>query len=353
MRIGVLTFHEIFNPGAFYQTLGTVALLRDLGHEAVVIHYTTPAHRFSAGRVLRNWRLWRHPIMVCELFGRHRAYQEALVQFPLSPRLDMSDSIADLGLDAILIGADVVWDFLTPHLGQDPVYFGAGLEGMPVYAWAASCGTASANADVPGYIQPGLPGLTAITVRDTNTQRFAERMGRSAERIPDPALQLWNRLPDLGRPLDQPYLLVYMSHDFKDTRTIASIRRYAQARGLRIVAVCYRHAWVSDNVITIGPGVWLQYVRHAEAFLTNTFHGTLFAAMTGVPIAIDLRGAVRLKALDAVSDLGLRDQEIGEGGDVESLLARSPSPDVMHDRLSGLVAQGRSALISLLEHPSA
>ena len=46
MKIGILTFHEVYNPGAFLQALGTFNLLKSLGHDPQIIDYTSPAHRF-------------------------------------------------------------------------------------------------------------------------------------------------------------------------------------------------------------------------------------------------------------------------------------------------------------------
>ena len=47
MKIGILTFHEVFNPGAFLQALATQRLVESLGHEAKIIDYTPAAHRYS------------------------------------------------------------------------------------------------------------------------------------------------------------------------------------------------------------------------------------------------------------------------------------------------------------------
>ncbi len=277
MKIGILTFHEIYNPGAYLQTMGTVTLLRELGHEPMVIDYTPPAHRFSALSILKNWRLWRHPRHIYELFGRNRAFEQARARMPLSRKLLTHAAVEALRLDAVLIGADIVWDYATPYLGQDPVYFGHHLNAERKIAFAVSCGSIPADHPEPAFVRRGVAALHAVAVRDTNTQAFVRRLGREPALVCDPAFHLDARDWPLPAPRTEPYMLVYGPPRHFPAPIQDQARRYAQANGLKLIAVCYRQNWVDANDICIGPEQWLAYIRHAKRVLTSTFHGTVFS----------------------------------------------------------------------------
>ena len=229
MKVGILTFHEVFNPGAFLQTLGTVSLLRELGHEPVVIDYTSPAHRFTVGKVARNWRLWRHPLMIYELFGRHAAFQKAQELLPRTRKLWTHADIEKEYFDAVVIGADIVWDYVTPNLGRDPVYFGAHLNAPRKIAFAASCGSIPATNEPPQYVKDGLQQFSTILVRDENKLAFVKKQGASGKLICDPAFHL--HVDDWIQPSDTEFnaIVVYGPPQHFTRKTIDVVREYARA----------------------------------------------------------------------------------------------------------------------------
>ena len=329
MKIGILTFHEIYNPGAYLQTMGTVTMLRELGHEPVVIDYTPPAHRFSALSIFKNWRLWRHPRHIYELFGRNRAFEQARSRMPLSPKLLTHEAVQRLSLDAVLIGADIVWDYATSYLGQDPVYFGHHLQADKKIAFAVSCGSIPADHAEPEFVRSGVAALDAIAVRDTNTQAFVRRLGREPALICDPAFHLNSCDWSLSVPQAEPYMLVYgpprhISKSFQE-----QARRYAQANGLKLIAVCYRQHWVDSNDICIGPEQWLAYVRHATCVLTSTFHGTVFSLREGRPVAAIRTEYLSYKTAAMEQRLPIGDIFVEGGGTIsEALNARLDYPDL-------------------------
>jgi len=305
LKIGILTFHEIHNPGAYLQALGTVSLLQELGHDPVLIHYTSPPHRLSPLKILMNWRLWGRPRDLVELLGRHRRFQEEQKRLPLTRRLLTAADVCTEHFDAVLIGADIVWDYQTPYLGRDPIYFGKYLNTPKPIAFAASCGAVPADQVPPDYVKEGIRGMTAIGVRDDNTLRMVERQGRSAELICDPAFHLddahWMTPPV---PQD-PYVLIYGPPRHFAAEDVAEIKAYAKAQQLKIKAVCYRHAWADENDICIGPFEWLGFISAARAVVTSTFHGTIFALKANKPLAIidDPHAGVKLSAMRAELNL--------------------------------------------------
>ena len=335
MKIGILTFHEIYNPGAYLQAMGTFDLLKSMGHQPVVINYTTPAHRFSILQMLRrNWRLAMHPRYLVESNGRHRAFQKALRHFNLTDRFSTHEELEGESFDAVLIGADIVWDYIRPVLGQDPVYFGRHLNTPLKISFAASCGRVPVDNQPPEYVVEGLKEFSAISVRDANTQQMVQKYSeRDAEIICDPAFHL-----DIEKHTEfpnekQPYLLVYMLPGFVRADVVEQVKAYADKHKLKIIAVCYRQKWADENRISIGPQQWLGYIRNASAVVTNTFHGTIFSVKAGVPFVSELNDAIRLKTLTMIDRLQIMDRFLTKDGSVDKILDRPWDVDAVHQRI--------------------
>ena len=353
MRVGILTFHEIYNPGAFLQALGTCTLLREMGHDPWIIHYTSPPHRFSVGRIVKNWRLWRHPVHIVELFGRNAAFQREQVHLPLTQKCLTHEEVSREKFDAVLIGADIVWDYKTPSLGSDPIYFGHHLSANRKISFAASCGALEELNHPPEFVVEGIQSLSAVSVRDENTRRLVHQYGhRDATIICDPAFHLndadWlERLSP--KTLLEPYVLVYMNLREMNRSLIEQVKDYAKKNGLKTVAVCYRHKWVDKNLICISPFEWLSAVHGAQCIVTNTFHGTVFAIKASVPFGVELSSSVRHKAASMIEHLGLQDRVLREPFDVQACMDLSWPVAGVHEKVQVWRSEARTFLEGALD----
>ena len=346
MKVGILTFHEIYNPGAYLQAMGTFSLLESMGHDPVIINYTAPAHRFSLARILRrNWRVWFRPRTVFELYGRNQAFHQAQKYFNRTPLLVTHADLESEIFDAVVIGADIVWDYLRPLLGQDPVYFGDHINAPLKISFAASCGRVPVDNEPPPYVVDGLKKLSSISVRDANTQQMVKKYAnRDSVIVCDPAFHLDIDKHSIAPKEDQPYLLVYMLPNYANARIVEQIKAYAKKKGLKTIAVCYRHKWADENQICIGPQEWLGYIRNASAVVTNTFHGTIFSVKAGVPFVSELNDAIRLKTITMIDRLGIGDRFLSEESSVAEILECPWDVEAVHQRIEDWREDARSFL---------
>lgn len=345
MKVGVLTFHEIYNPGAFLQALGTCTLLREMGHDPWIIDYTAPAHRFSVWPIVKNWRLWRHPVTIAEVFGRHAAFQRAQEHLPCTRKLLTHAEVARERFDAVLIGADIVWDHQNSHLGCDPVYFGKYLNTDCIISFAASCGPVSAQVEPPAYVREGLRQFQSFSVRDENSREFVRRYaGRDATLLCDPAFHLHDERHAAKPTPDGPYLLVYAMPDCLTKPCIERTRAYARKQNWQTVTVCYRQRWADRNHICIGPHEWLGWVQAAEAVVTNTFHGALFSIKSGAQFVVENNEAVRNKLPSLMRSVGLEDRILQPGADVAALLEKPWPVEEGRARIQHLREEARTFL---------
>ena len=310
MRIGILTFHEIYNPGAYLQVYATMKILEAMGHEAVIIDYTSPSHRF------RPWRtLILHPRVLIylwnwiESFGRNRAFADCQRYLNKTPCLITRKQLSLERFDAVLVGSDIVWNYQIPRLGQDSVYFGEGLNTDRLIAFAPSCGALDLSQPVPEFVRRGLPRFHAIAVRDTKTADLVERViERRPEVIADPTVALnINGLPEVHKYEDD-YLLVYTLPGTTDAAIQNAVIDFARKKGLKTVAICYRQNWADENHIYANPFEWLGRIRCARYIFTTTFHGTIFALKAGNQFATKYNVHIESKTRRFMESLGRQDR---------------------------------------------
>jgi polysaccharide pyruvyl transferase WcaK-like protein len=303
MRVGILTFHEVVNPGAFWQAYATCEVLRRLGHEPVIIHYTPPVHRYRPFGL----GILRHPRNWLDGYLKNRSYERSQTALlPLSRRVVSHEDIMTEYFDAVVIGADIVWDFRSPRLGMDPVYFGEFLNTPKLISWAASMGGCNPDGEIPPFVREGLPKFKALSVRDEKTAALVRTVsGREAVVIPDPALNLNIDAIPRGKSPAGSYIAVYAIPDLVSGSFISQARSFAARKGLPLCAVGYRAKWADHNFVNASPEDWVSTFERSEYVLTNTFHGTIFSILLGKQFVTEYNPAIESKTKGMMEYLGL------------------------------------------------
>lgn len=322
MKIGVLTFHDVINAGAFLQAYASITLLRKLGHTPEIIDYTTPLHRYSPREHLRQmgWRALIRPRQWSDTRAMHAAFAECRAShFPMSKRYETKDGIGKDYYDAIVIGSDIVWDFKLRHLGHDPVYFGAGLNTPRLTAFAASCGTVRPEDPIPDYVRHGLSRFNSISVRDRNTQTMVTHAGfPEPTLVGDPTFLFSHEPQPTTTPTDE--ILCYIIPGLSTRPFIDSILDFSRRTKLPIRAVVYRVPWAHSNDVLCTPFEWWKRIANARFFVTNTFHGTIFAAIQRARFAVEMNDNIRFKIERLVTEGGLWGHVFAPGAALEKIL---------------------------------
>jgi len=277
MKIGILTFHRGPNYGGFLQAWHLRNAITRLGHDAEVINYQNPTlHEIEQPR-LRSL----HPARI-----RHtwRAIEKAkpflaLADSQSSHPFTMDASQIEWGkYDKIVVGSDVVWDFQSPHFGQDPAYFGMheAQKSSRFISYAASCGPASTNGHIPTWVQQGLGKFEELGVRDENTYGLAKNYS-----LLEPLLVVdptWlEDDPEVVHSLapKRPYILVY--GDALNNVRASALRRHCQSRGILLLGAGSAWKYCDKTLNGITPFEWVDLFARAQAIVTCTLHGLLYS----------------------------------------------------------------------------
>lgn len=321
MKVGILTFHRAPNPGAFWQAYALQKTLRGLGHEVVILDYQPKRH------APRSRIQWMHPgfwlAFRRRMENRQRvdAFRPALGLLSLSSPISCVNEINEFGLDAVVVGSDIVWNFHRPPYGGDRTYFGHGIKVKRLISYAASFGYVTPTYEVPDYVSSGLRHFRSISVRDKNSAAIVRNaIGLDPVVVLDPTLlQGWD---DVGRlPQEREFVLVYANSP--SSEEIKAIRDFVQKERLTTVGILYPQPWCDISKVGVSPVDWLGYVNAAKYVITATFHGTLFSIMLRKSFCVILNDAIRNKTEQFLGDLGLEARIVRGSRGIEAALATS------------------------------
>jgi len=292
--VGILTFHNGPNYGAFMQAWHLRGAVRKMGMEAHTINYLHPTHvihnthnpKIRSMGTLKQWVHWnmkRRPF---------RGIADALCRDPFTTA---PSEVPWNSYRGILVGSDVVFDFHNPDFGHDPAYFGAlpVQNQIPFAAYAASCGKAQVEGELPEFVR-GLDRFTSLGVRDRTTHRLVERVtGRDAALVVDPTW-LGDDPPavKVQRP-SKPYIVLYAASPGKLFGDALSA--YCKKRGLLLISAAARCPWADITLRSLHPFDWVDLIRGAEATVISGLHGTLYSIKYGKPFLLVNNESTRQK----------------------------------------------------------
>lgn len=189
-----------------------------------------------------------------------------------------------------IAGSDQIWSATAP-LEPDYLrhFFLADFQGTKI-AYAPSLGIApDLESDYISMVRPWLKEFKAISAREPQGARIlAEAVGHEVPVMLDPTLLLDRKdwLAFMHEEVTLPeenycfcYLLTY------NPRIIAQAEEYAARNGQKLVVVLnhpqlLRHSFTT---VSVGPAGFLYLLDNATSFITDSFHGTIFATLFDVP----------------------------------------------------------------------
>lgn len=355
MKIGILTHHYVSNYGAFLQAYCLRETLADLfpGDDVFLIDFINRRHmlintagflRFSRGK--ETFVSWREKLRQPAVFAKARKSNMVL-----TPRVFCVEGLNRLGLDAIVVGSDEVWNYADMR-SYLPVKFGCGIApGMRLISYAASVGGIRAFENAPAELSGGISRFDALSARDDHTEAFLRAMGREdAVRVLDPVFL--HATPDgktsrVARLIEQPYLLFY--HCALSERSRAQIASFAREQGLRILGAGEYDRLYSERSVDLSPFEWAELFRHARHVFTGTFHGAVFSIVNERSFSVCPNNPTRAEKLRSLlSQFSLEGCMVAPEDDAASLALARVDYSSVTPKVKALAAASREYLKNAL-----
>lgn len=317
MNIVIVTWYKAINHGAVLQAYASVNYLKSYGFQPLLLDYdrepVPPKGVFpSLSRKLKKLTPYGIDTKVNSK------------QFNIQKKSMFSDfthtHFSTIQLenvkeeDILYIGSDMIFDFTE---GYNPFSYGIGIKSKYKFAYSPSFGYATEDEfnhfEKRDEIARAICALDATSYRDNNTGEMLKQISprNLACKTLDPVLlygfEREKKDWDTGKwAKHSRYILVYSyTFDMDSQEERDYITNLAQTMGATTVSVGYYHCWCKENV-NAGIEEFFEMVKHAEAVVTDTFHGTVFSILLRKSFKVIIRRNA-FKIRDLLSDLRLLD----------------------------------------------
>lgn len=365
MRVGIMSMQRVVNHGSFMQAYGLKSIIEDLGHDVMFVDYKpapcVPGLR-DRGEMFKDWlgrvkadirftSAGRRALIATGVYKQGAmdiAYEQCLCLLGVDP---YSRNIGEY-VDTLVVGSDEVFNCTQagPNVGFCPQLLGRGNNCRSAISYAGSFGHTTLD-DLERYhivaeVKGCFEGFDAISVRDNNSLNILESLGFEGVQMHlDPVLvsgvekMAWKPIEAPGR-----YALVYGYGNRFSKAEGEAVRAVAQKRGVKLLAVYGKQDFCDEN-IDCGPDEILSYFKGAEFAVTDTFHGSIFSAITHTPFVVFKRGQNANKLTDLLDRLSLNDRLATSPEVVASIL----NMDTSFEKSDIARANARESAISYLK----
>ncbi|MFP4489123.1 MAG: polysaccharide pyruvyl transferase family protein [Bacteroidales bacterium] len=376
MKIGLLTYHSVYNFGASLQLYSTFSYLRKKGHEPVVINWVPEDLELRYDKSIPEKQADAH-----RDFAKHKFVLTGICR----TAGEVADIIEKYDIGFVITGSDAVLQHSTmlsrltmskrgPVLrkkpGSDVLYpnpfWGSFIpllkRDIPVVIMSASSQNTRYGL-IRGNLRKAMAGalkrFSMITVRDEWTRdmiRYLSYGDIEPEKTPDPVFAYNSNVDDqlgkqdIRRRFDLPdnYLLV----SFRTKRCISGewmdrLKAVAAKNNLECVALAmpdgikFEHNFSKSIELPIDPEVWYAIIKHSAGYIGENMHPVVVAIHNDVPFyTFDSYGIVRFKVhvvgrsskiYDILADAGLLQNRSG----ILSRTYKMPDPGYVVDRITG------------------
>lgn len=287
MKIGILTYHRVYNYGATLQAVALRLFLEKQGHEVSYIDYYPDYHR-AAYRAFRIQDLQKKSLRE-KLYGlylnlkhynsrkaRAKVYEAFLDKYIVPYCAKREDE----QFDVIVYGSDQIWrkqPGMSYHF--NPVYFGInGYIATRHISYAASMGGIHLNSSDMTFLKDNLTRFAYVGVRERDLYDILLPLGLShLKQNIDPTLLLeaveWDTAMQTRRVIDQPYVIYYKVREgFNEEK----IEKWCRDNNKLLIKIMPFDT-PKGSSLNPTPADFISLIKYSEMVFTTSFHGLAFS----------------------------------------------------------------------------
>lgn len=325
--IGILTFHNACNYGAFLQAKAlqdklneypdTTAYLIDYKNKKVAAGYSV-ADVFNIKKGLKVTAL--KTLRLKDIIKRNRIfskYQKETFRF-----IDFDDTQKIEKLHKVVVGSDQVWG---QHItGKDVTYFLPFAKPSQRVSYAASAGRIDENFD-DELFKNSLEDFSAVSVRERELKERLSAIGvnKDISVVTDPVFlkpkEKWEAFAGKDRVYQKEYILIFLMGVTKQADYIVDrALEIGRRQGVEVLLLNDQERWYKyRNVKHFGvasPTEFVNLIKNAKCVFSNSFHATAFSIILNTPfyIEMNIKNSGRLKALLKLTGLEARTMHDGK-----------------------------------------
>ena len=232
MDVKIITCHDVYNYGASLQAFALQSFIDSTNNKCEIIdykpYYLTKGHKFwhinkRYNNLFLNilYFIYKTPDKLL-FFIRKNNFKKFNSQYLKITEKSYTNvyELAECNCDILVCGSDQIWNTNFDN-GNDPAFFGDGIQKKYLISYAASIALNKIPADKENWFKEKLKNFNAVSVRETSAQSELKRLGIDSVQSLDPVYLLskeeWIKKLNL-KEKKEDYLLIYMFEDTKEIK---------------------------------------------------------------------------------------------------------------------------------------
>lgn len=348
MKIALITIHNANNYGAVLQAYATKKILSNFG-EVHTINYDNKhlSHhldllRFSPS--IHGIKMVIHDLL--RLPSRIQAVSKFKNFITTNMNLTQKLSFEELmkgkagHFDVYICGSDQIWnpEIVSPNKKIDPIFFlSFASKNAKKISYASSIGHHHFSDSEKLEVKNLLYDFTTISTRENDGQKKLSEIlpDREIQHVLDPTLLLskdeWLEALDikLVKP-KEAYILVYSVPRTELIRKAVDF--YAKKLNLKVVAIdqmLFPLTKVDEHIKDAGPKEFIELYANASFVITDSFHGTCFAANFGKPFVSVSAGKRANRIISLLSLLDVNKRLVNNENEFENIKFEIDSEQIL------------------------
>lgn len=334
MKIGILTFHRVYNYGAVIQAYCTQKIIDDLDIDNEIIDYTILKQKdFTDLYSRRNGlkRFFKTLLLIpfhSERFSRKKKFDAFINSMRLSDKKyieneDLSET--NKIYDCFLVGSDQVWNVTKKAESSDAYFLNFADEDKIKISYASSVGIATYDDLITK--KDYLKRFNAISCRESGgAEILSSIIDDKVSTVLDPTLLVdKNYLLRLKSNMKtEPYILYYSLDGFDQRkRNLDVLKKLADKFGLKVKFItpewpCHK---IGEDLRDVGPDDFLSLISNAEIVCTNSLHGTALSIKLGIPFyVLEEKNVKDERKRSILKQLDLEERIISSCDEVENII---------------------------------
>lgn len=294
-KIAIMTWIHYPNYGSILQAFALKTYLTNLGYDVELINYCPKkqyvidlnSKKYNAKKVkeyIKNRSIKRN----LDLLNREHVFNEFIKEnLKLTKRCETDSQLATLNkeFDYFICGSDQIW---SPIVFDKKYFLNFVEEPHKMIAYAPSMGGSSIqDANVFNEMKKLISRFSNISIREEQGKEIIKNMiNIDVPVVCDPTMLLskeeWNSIA-AERKLNKKYVVAYF---LGDSKFYWKYLEELDKKGYDILLIPTKHYHYNKKykvIENLSPNEFLEIIKGAEATITDSYHGTIFAHLFEVP----------------------------------------------------------------------
>lgn len=309
-KIGILTFHRVYNYGAVIQAYSLQQFLIDNGYDNEIIDFSKKKQNDYTNviSIHNGIKRFLKTLMLTPVAGKRISRKNKFDNF-FNQKLLMSGKTyqnekelveTNYNYNIFMVGSDQVWNVTKKSDASTAYFFRFADESKKRVAYAPSIGIATEN-DLAPY-KRDLKRFHAISCREQGgADHISKIIDSDVKVVLDPTLLVdQSALVKLTEPKEKKSYILYYSLDGFDKRDnnmdiLCALKEKFQLELKIVMPEWPFHDKYGEDIIDAGPEDFLTLIRNATLICTNSFHGTALSIKLEKPFFV-------------LEDVGIKDE---------------------------------------------